>query len=145
MKLACYFSIAVAIILTGCVTNSTIGAKFDDSVIHKIKTGTSTKENVLSLMGAPFGKNTSSNGTSIWTYNFIAAKNSNPLAAAYGLGGASENSSQTLMVTFNKSGVVTACTYSTSSAKGSGFMGATMTQVGRGGEQAERNCENVHE
>lgn len=142
-KAAC-FLIAGVIILTGCAVNTTIGDKFDGSMIHKIKTGISTKEHVLSLMGTPFGKNTSSNGTSMWTYSFTAAKTSHPLVAVYGFGG-SENSTQILTVTFNKSDVVTACTYRTSSAKGSGYLGAISTQAGGGGEREERNCENVRE
>jgi outer membrane protein assembly factor BamE (lipoprotein component of BamABCDE complex) len=135
MKLVSYFSIAIAIMLSGCA--ATMGNKFDGSEIHKIKTGTSTKENVLSLMGTPFRKNTSADGTSTWIYTFYANKVG--LLAIYGMG-TSESNSQTLSVTFNKSDVVTTCKYSTQNSSGSGVTGA----MGASGEHNEMNCGDVH-
>jgi outer membrane protein assembly factor BamE (lipoprotein component of BamABCDE complex) len=150
MKSACYFSIVIAIILSGCAT--TVGNKFDDSKINKIKTGKSTKENVSSLMGTPYGRNTSADGTSIWTYQFIAqdshmtAMSFVPIVGAI-KGGETESSMQMLLVTFNKSGIVASCTYRTSSSKGSGMMGEMEAGLGHtgfgNGEVVAMNCEDV--
>lgn len=137
-------------LVAGCAT--TQGNKFDVSQIPKIKTGTSTKENVSSLMGAPYGKNTSPDGTSRWLYQFIAtdshmtAMSFVPIVGAY-KGGETESSTQSLTVTFNKSGIVASCMYRTSSGKGSGMMGgmeAGLSSTGSGGgEVVAMNCEDV--
>lgn len=150
MKLASYFLIAIAIILSGCAT--TVGVDFDDSKINKIRTGKSTKENVSSLLGSPYGKNSSANGTSIWTYQFIksdshlTAMSFVPLLGAL-KGGEVESSTRTLVVSFNKSDIVASCLYRTYSGSGTGILGRTEVMLGNTGfgkgEVVAMNCEDV--
>lgn len=142
MKLAFYFSIAAVIILSGCAMNATIGTKIDGSKIHKIKTGTSTQEDVLSLMGVPSGKNTTFNET-LWTYKFLDSKMSAGPLFLIGAG-TKESSDQTLMVTFDKSNVVKGCIYRTGSIKASGGITAVAAAQASGGERETKNCADVH-
>jgi outer membrane protein assembly factor BamE (lipoprotein component of BamABCDE complex) len=117
-------------------------------MIYKIKTGASTKEDVLSFLGTPFGKNTRPDGTSMWSYQFIAVSNQStamalipvvgPLMDAFE-GQHMERTTQNLTVTFNKPGIVTACTYKTSSRKSEGGLG----MMGNGGETVEMRCEDA--
>ena len=133
-------------LVAGCAS-TTIGNKFDESQINKIKTGASTKENVLSLMGEPSSKSSSSNGTSIWSYQFtaiaVAARPLEfvPIVSIFAGGTTTSSSTQVLTATFNKSGIVTSCMYRTSSSQGS------HDSLGGGGrandESVEMNCEDV--
>lgn len=131
-------------LVAGCASTTT-GNKFDESQINKIKTGTSTKENVLSLMGAPSSKNSSSNGTSIWSYQFMefagrpTALEFVPIVSLFAGGITTSSSTQSLTTTFDKSGIVTSCMYRTSSSQNSD------SKLGGGGaeESVEMNCEDV--
>lgn len=151
MKSVCFSIATIAIILSGCA--STVGNDFDGSKINKISIGKSTKENVSSLMGSPYGKNSSANGTSIWTYQLIksdshlTAMSFVPIVGAI-KGGEIESSTRLLVIGFNKSNIVTSCRYRTYSGKGTGIEGRMEVMVGNTGfgkgEVVERNCEDVN-
>jgi len=140
-----YLLVLISLVLSACMSMTT-GEKFDGLKINKIKTGTSTKENVLSLMGAPLEKHSFPDGTSRWQYQFMAIDVSStatsfiPIVGAF-KGGKSESNTQLLMVSFNKSGMVTSCTYNTFSRKDSG--GMMSMGAGASVENEMMKCEDV--
>lgn len=144
MKLAYYFSLVITVLLSGCYLNSTFGTKVDVSLVPKIKAGVSTKDNVLSLIGAPFSKNTLPDGTSTWSYTFTGSKTAPTVAntlmpglAMYGMS-SSDTNTQNLSITFNKSDVVVTCVYSSSFSTGNIY-----TRMAGGGERDTKNCVDV--
>lgn len=129
-------------LVAGCTTTPpSVGNKFDESKIQNIKTGTSTKEDVLSLVGTPFGKTSSADGQSIWTYQFgTAAVHQNaasfiPVVQFVASKATLEKHDQYLTVVFNKTGVVASCMYRISSY--------TYVEGARQGESKETKCEDV--
>lgn len=137
-------------LVTGCATTHNIGNEFDSGAINKIKTGVSTKSDVLSLMGQPFRKNTSPDGISIWSYLLTTststrtAKNYIPLVGGL-YGGKYERESKDLTISFNKSNVVEQCMYKTfSSNKETNQEGVVAAaSLGAGGETISMKCEDV--
>jgi hypothetical protein len=137
--------IAAVIILTGCA--STSGNKFATTSIHNIKTGVSTKEDVVAVVGPAPVKNSGLDGTSVWTYSYVRAQ-ATPSALSFvpivgSVVGRNkqrvERDEQRLTVTFNKSNIVSNCVYTTYVSQGTGTLGYANQEA----ERIETACENV--
>ena len=66
--------ICAAVMLTGCVANSTkpqvTGKPFDYTLVNQIEKGKSTKADVEALFGKPYYTAVGENGKSTWTYSY---------------------------------------------------------------------------
>lgn len=141
-----FAAVSLSIVLvTGCAT-VTVGTEFDSSKISKIKTGTSTKTDVLSYVGQPLRKSTSPDGISVWSYSFMTSASKMTAKSFIPIVGMNarktERESKDLTVSFNKSEVVDACTYKTFSNKGSDQEGMA-SAFGTHGETISLKCEDV--
>ena len=76
MKKHLYF-VAVAILLAGCVS---VGRKIDQSKVAEIKTGQTTRAQVIQLIGSPDQITSMGNGYLMFHYMFVR---STPTAATY--------------------------------------------------------------
>lgn len=125
-------------LVAGCATDSSSGRRFDDSKISLIKNGKSTKEDVLSLIGSPYTKGTTTDGTVLWIYWEI-----NTAMGLVPLVGKNTTDEKNLEVSFNKSGVVTSCVYRKKSrTTPSGMIGLLTAGAADAGIDPEVNCEN---
>ena len=144
MRLALH-SIVLAMVLAGCAATS--GNKFATTSIHNIKTGVSTKEDVVAIVGPAPVKNSGLDGTSVWTYSYVRAQ-ATPSALSFvpivgSVVGQNKQrvarDEQTLIVTFNKSNIVSRCVYTTYVSQGTGTLGYANQEA----ERTETVCEDV--
>lgn len=120
MRWAPMYSAVVAVCLSGCFGMKT-GQKFDDSSVKNIRTGKTTKAEVIQKFGQPPTRNSTGGGKETWSYQYQEIK-SHATAASYvpvvnifAGGGKSKMESQTLIVNF-EGDIVSACTYGKSSS-----------------------------
>ena len=68
--------VSVLSLLTACAAEG--GREFSASSANEIHTGTSSKADVVSLLGNPLQRNISPNGDETWTYQHVHGEDSNP-------------------------------------------------------------------
>lgn len=129
----------VAISLSGCFGMRS-GQKFDDSSVKNIRTGKTTKTEVLSFFGQPPTRTSLGGGQETWTYQYQEIK-SHATAATYipivnMFAGGAESTTETQALTIQfKDNVVSACTYGKSSSAATvntGLVGMGTSDGGQG-------------
>ena len=68
------FGLAVALALTGCAT--TIGRDYDQNRVGQFVSGKTTQDQVIAVLGQPQERETESDGTTRWHYQYIVSKGS---------------------------------------------------------------------
>ena len=127
MKGIPWCSAVIAIGLSGCFGMKT-GQKFDDRSVKNIRTGKTTKAEVIQMFGQPPTRNSTGGGSETWTYQYTALQSHAtaatyiPIVSLFASGAKSTSTQQTLTVNFKK-GVVSACTYGKSSSDTAMSMG----------------------
>ncbi|MFA5159218.1 MAG: outer membrane protein assembly factor BamE [Candidatus Omnitrophota bacterium] len=96
-------SLVCLLLLTGCMS---MGQRIDVNKMDQIKEGVTTQEEVVSLLGNPYGKHVTDNGQEKWDYVFLRsqsqAKNFIPFVALFS--GGVDQEKETLQILFDKDG-----------------------------------------
>jgi outer membrane protein assembly factor BamE (lipoprotein component of BamABCDE complex) len=88
--------LSLSVLLAAC--SSTYGTQFDEKQVSKIEKGKTTQEEIQNLFGDPSGKGSNADGETQWTYSYTHASSLT--------GYDSKVQMKTLMITFDKSGIV---------------------------------------
>lgn len=112
----------IVVSLTGCFGFRS-GQKFDDHSVKNIRSGKTTKSEVLQMFGQPPTRNSSGGGKETWMYSYhdtrsrVTAATYIPIVGMF-VGGAKVNTNrQTLTIEFSES-IVSNCQYNKSSSDG---------------------------
>lgn len=134
MKLAPWCSAVIVVSLSGCFGFKT-GQKFDDSSVKNIRTGKTTRAEVIQLFGQPPNRISTGGGKETWSYQYSEVKSRAtaityvPIVGLFAGGGKGAHNQQTLTVQF-AGDVVSTCTYSKMSSDttvNTGLLGASAT------------------
>jgi len=106
--------------LSGCFGFKT-GQKFDDSSVKNVRTGKTTRAEVIQMFGQPPTRNSTGGGKETWLYQYADIRSHAsaityvPIVGLFAGGGKSTSNQQTLTVQF-AGDVVSGCTYGKSSS-----------------------------
>lgn len=120
MRWTPWCSAVIAVSLSGCFGFKT-GQKFDDSSVKNIRTGKTTRAEVMQMFGQPPTRNSTGGGSETWMYQYneiqshATAATYIPIVNIFAGGAKSTSNQQTLTVQF-LGDVVSACTYGKSSS-----------------------------
>ena len=120
MKLSPWCVAVVAVCLSGCFGYKA-GNKFDDSFVKNIRTGKSTRADVVQMFGQPPTRNSTGGGNETWTYSYSEMKSHAtaatyiPIVNIFAGGAKSTTNTQTLTVKFSGD-MVSSCVYGKSSS-----------------------------
>lgn len=119
MKILRRFSVAsIVVALAGCMSNLTSGNKLDTNSIRTIRTGKTTKADMVRVFGQPPTRMTRDKGTEIWVYSHTKAKNHTnaatfiPIVGLFAGGGKLTTDSESLTVEFSGE-IVSSCMHGT--------------------------------
>jgi outer membrane protein assembly factor BamE (lipoprotein component of BamABCDE complex) len=134
--------ILVTLMLTGLFLSScqsTAGRKFDVNQVHKIIEGTSTKRDILKILGEPYRTNRL--GKYKEKLMYLYTKSNVSLFALYG--GSSDSNREVLDITVINN-IVVECNLSRSFSQGSGLGGVALNSGGMGaGSSSSMKCSDL--
>lgn len=115
-KNAVYITVAfILVLLMSCATGSSsiiTGKDFDATYVDKVQKGKTTKNELLSLYGQPYGKSVQGS-TEVWTYMYLRSEGH--ASVGCGSGNVTGQSFQkNLSVEFDSSGIAQSVNYSVS-------------------------------
>ena len=93
--------ILASVILVGCAT---VGTKIDQDKLSQIKEGVTTKQEVINLLGKPYMVTLTSDGKTMFMYQYVKASNrtANFIPGVNLLAGGMDMSQETLQVLIGK-------------------------------------------
>ncbi|MBZ0092037.1 MAG: outer membrane protein assembly factor BamE [Sulfuricellaceae bacterium] len=121
---------------------STMGRKIDISGTTQIRSGVTTKEDVLSTLGQPYSRNIAPDGKETWLYLYSAATATPGMSALFlGMFGQGSVSKETQQIAISFSGnTVSTCRTTVSSGGASGQMLTAGMEASQAGVTTETTC-----
>ena len=116
--LLCSLILAFALVVSGCATKEVQGNKNLEGVTvteiqNKIKPNITTKQDIENWLGTPTGIGQDKDGNEEWTYKMSSSSSKSngaqfiPVVGAFMRSNESSGSSRMLVISYNKTGIVT--------------------------------------
>ena len=141
MRWTPWCSAVIAVSLSGCLSGMKTGKKFDDSSVKNVRTGKTTKAEIIQMFGQPPNRLSTGGGKENWTYQYhevktkVSAITYVPIVNLFASGGKGTSIGQTLTVQFSGD-VVSGCTYGKSSSDNQVNTGLLATEMITPGQSA---------
>ncbi len=118
-----FFCALIMALTTACT--QTAGQKFNRAYINKIVNGTTTKQEVLNNLGAPFQRNITPPNTETWVYMYRTATVTPTVAGLFNVYRTNTSSSSDLLtISFSKE-VVSECQFVSSNSPTSEYLSSS--------------------